>query len=168
MKRFFVPVTLFLSISIVAIIFLSVAKTQNMVVVKEGNIEKKPLEIVLGKYQDSDCGMVIEEIDFASQVVLPDGKTLFFHDHGGMVNWLKDKNIKDSATIWVYTLDTNEWVDGKNAYYSLNETTPMGYGFGAYSADGEGRVDFTEMRDRMLRGENLTNPKTRALILGGE
>lgn len=136
-----------------------------MVVVKEGNLEKIPLKIELGKYQDSDCGMVIDDLAYASQVVAPDGKSWFFHDHGGFVNWLENKSFKDEAVIWVMSRDTQEWIDGREAHYSLSETTPMGYGFGAYKEKRDGSVSFEEMSLRVLRGETMNNPKIRQQLL---
>ena len=62
--------------------------------------------------------------------------------------------------------DTHRWIDARKAFYSLNDITPMGYGFGAYEKDGAGRVDFKTMRLRMLRGETLNNPFIRQQILG--
>ena len=91
-------------ISVIVIIFLSLAKNQNMTVIHEGNLERLPIEMKLNKYQDSDCGMVIEDLEYASQVVAPSGKTWFFHDHGGFINWLKDKDFKQDAAIWVMSL----------------------------------------------------------------
>jgi len=65
-------------VGIIVALFLSLAKVQNMVVIKEGNLQKLPLEIVLHKYQDSDCGMVIDDLTYSSEVVAPDGKHGFF------------------------------------------------------------------------------------------
>ncbi len=44
--------------------------------------------------------------------------------------------------------------------------TPMHYGFGAYENLKEGMIDFNEMRLRMLRGENMSDPKIRKKLLG--
>ena len=153
-------------IVIVVLTFVFLSNTQNMVVVKEGNIEAKPLQITLGKYQDSDCGMLIDELTYASQVVSPKGRTWFFHDHGGMVNWIKDKPFKDNGTIWVMAKDTNRYIDGRKAFYSRTDNTPMGYGFGAYENYQEGLIDFNTMFLYMVRGEDLNNPKIRALLIG--
>jgi len=153
-------------VAIIVAVFLSLGKTQQMVVIKEGNLEKTPLTIVLNKYQDSDCGMVIEDLTYVSQVIAPDGKTWFFHDHGGFVNWLKDKDFKDKATIWVMSRDTNKWINAREAYYSLNEITPMGYGFGAYAMNQKNFVDFETMSLKMLRGETMNNPKIKQKLLG--
>lgn len=160
---FIIIITLVL---IIVALFLSLGKSQQMVVIREGNIEKIPLKIELHKYQDSDCGMVIDEISYASQVVAPSGKTWFFHDHGGFVHWLEDKPFRDEAIIWVYSKDTKEWIDGKKALYSRSDITPMGYGFGAYKHKQEGFISYEQMRLKMLRGETMNNPKIKKQLLG--
>ena len=166
MKKILPILTLVIIILIIVIIFLSMSNKKQMVVLKEGNTTQMPLEIVLGKYQDSDCGMVINKMDFVSQVVSNDGKTWFFHDHGGMANWLRTKEFKDSAKIWVMSKDTNKYIDGRTAFYSTTEATPMRYGFGAYENKQNGFITFEEMSLRMLRNETMANPVYRKELLG--
>ena len=166
MKKITPFLIIFIFVGIIVALFLSLGKVQQMVVIKEGNIEKKALPIVLNKYQDSDCGMVIEDMTYVSQVIAPDGKTWFFHDHGGFIHWLEDKPFKDTAVIWVMSKDTQKWINAREAYYSLNDITPMGYGFGAYEKNNESFVDFNNMRLKMLRGETMNNPKIRKKLLG--
>lgn len=150
---------------LIVVLFLSLASKQKMVTIMEGNIARQPIPIVLHHFQDSECGMVIDEINYASQVVAPDGKTWFFHDHGGMVKWLERKHFKKDAMIWVHSLDTQQWIDGRNAYYTRDEITPMEYGFGAYERSSEGRIDFETMRLLTLRGETIANPTIRQQLL---
>lgn len=166
MKKILPFLTIIVIIAIIIIIFLSMSNAKQMVVLKEGNISQTPLEIILGKYQDSDCGMTIDKMDYVSQVVVPDGKTWFFHDHGGMANWLKDKTFKDSAKIWVMTIDTKKYIDGRIAWYSRTDATPMGYGFGAYENKQDGFITFEEMTLKMLRNESLKNPYIKKELLG--
>jgi len=153
-------------IALIVVLFLSLGKSQKMVVIKEGNLQKVPLKMEPNKCQDSFCGMVITELTYASQVVAPDGKTWFFHDHGDFVEWLKDKPFQKDAVIWVRSRDTNKWIDGRKAFYTVNELTPMGYGFGAYEQKGEGMIDFETMRLKVLRGETMKDPKIRKQLLG--
>ena len=160
---FLVIITL---IIIIVSIFLSLASADRMVVVHEGNLKRIPIEMELNKYQDSDCGMVIVDLHYASQVVAKNGKTWFFHDHGGFVHWLKDKDFKDDVVIWVMSRDTKKWIDGKKAFYSLTDVTPMGYGFGAYEKKQIGFVNYDTMRLRMLRGETMNNPYIKQQLLG--
>ncbi|MGM0533491.1 MAG: hypothetical protein ACQERK_03235 [Campylobacterota bacterium] len=161
-------VTVGLLLAVIGLIVISMAQKQQMVVTKEGNTAQKPLPIKLGSYQDSDCGMIIEDLTYASQVIAPGGRTWFFHDHGGMAHWLENKEFAKDAVIWVYTKDTKRWIDGKEAWYSLTDDTPMNYGFGAYEHKQEGFVDFATMQRRMLQGRTLNNPKVKRQLLGSD
>ncbi|OPX26753.1 MAG: hypothetical protein B1H07_03670 [Campylobacteraceae bacterium 4484_166] len=153
------------AILIIVFIFISISSSQNMTVVKTDNYSKKPISIVLGKFQDSDCGMVIDSLAYASQVVSNDGKTWFFHDHGGMVHWISDKAFKDTAYIYVMSKDTKRWISGRTAWYSRTDTTPMLYGFGAYENKKQNLIDFETMSLYMLRGETMANAKYRQILL---
>ncbi len=166
MKKILPFITLIIIIAIIIIIFLSMSNAKQMVVLKEGNTTLTPLEIILGKYQDSDCGMVIDKMDYVSQVIAPDGKTWFFHDHGGMANWLKDKSFKDDAKIWVMTIDTKQYINARTAWYSRTDNTPMRYGFGAYEVKKDGFITFDEMGLKVLRNETLRNPYIQKELLG--
>jgi nitrous oxide reductase accessory protein NosL len=168
MKKIMPFLIVFLIVSIIVVLFISLASSQQMIVVQEGNLKRLPLVMELNKYQDSDCGMVIKNFEDASQVIALDGKTWFFHDHGDFVHWLKDKDFKDNVVIWVMSRDTKKWIDGKTAFYSLTDTTPMGFGFGAYEKKADSFVDFETMKLRMLRGETLKNPLIKKQLLHGE
>ncbi|MBU0720476.1 nitrous oxide reductase accessory protein NosL [bacterium] len=166
MKKIMPIVVIAVLLALIIVTFLSLASSQNMIVIREGNLKMLPLEMELNKYQDSDCGMVIEDLHYASQVIAPNGKTWFFHDHGGFVHWLEDKSFKEDAVIWVMSRDTQKWIDAKKAFYSLRDKTPMGYGFGAYEIRKAAHVDYDTMRLRMLRGETLNNPFIKKQLLG--
>ncbi len=152
-------------IVIIVIIFLTLAKKQQMITVIKGNIDKKPIDITLYKYQDTQCGMVIDSIKYVSEVISPIGKTWFFHDHGNMIKWLEARDFKDRATIWVHSIDTGRWIDAKEAYYTRDENTPMHYGFGAYENKRDNTISFDKMRILTLRGETMANPNIRKELL---
>jgi hypothetical protein len=99
--------------------------------------------------------MPIEGKKYAGEVVAPDGKTWFFDDVGCLGAWIADQRFKEKAVIWVFTIDSKCWLDGREAWYSVFESTPMGYGFGAYEKKGEGMINFDTMVERMVKGENL-------------
>jgi len=165
MKKIAPYLIIILFIALIIGIFLSLAKVQHMVVIKEGNLQRVPLPIELKKYQDSDCGMVIEDMTYVSEVIAPDGKTWFFHDHGGMVNWLKSKSFKDDAIIWSMTKNTKRWMDAKKLWYSRTDITPMEYGFGAYEKKQNNFINFNTMFLYMARGEHLGNPYIKKQLL---
>jgi hypothetical protein len=83
-----------------------------------------------------------------------------------MVKWLSAKELV-GAKIWVMSRDTHRWVEAKDSYFSVDDKTAMGYGFGAYEHNSSKRVDFDTMRLRMLRGETLLNPLIRKQVSGG-
>ena len=169
MKKNLVSVlTIIVIIAIIVVLFVSMSNVQKMVVVQTGNIDKKHIEIVVGKFQDSDCGMVIDDLTYSSQAISPNGKTWFFHDHGGLVNWLENKNFKDDAVIWVRSKDTLKWIDGRKAWYSRTDITPMFYGFGAYENKDAKHITYEQMRIFMLRGETMANPHIKKQLLGNK
>ncbi len=153
-------------VAIIAGIFVSMAKKEAPITIVSGNAAKKPLPIKYNKTNDTECAMLIKSDRNAAEVVAPDGRTWFFDDPGCMVKWLKDKPFKDKATLWVHTLDTKRWIDARKAWYGVKDHTEMHYGFGAREKPASDRIGFKEMYLRMLRGENLTNPKIRKKLLG--
>lgn len=167
MKKKFIPfvVIAIISIAIVAT-FLSLASAKKFIVTQNGDLAQLPILMQAGIFQDSDCGMVINDMRDISQIITKSGKIWFFHDHGGMAKWLEDKEFKESAKIWVMSRDTKKWIDGRAAYYSLADETAMGRGFGAYENFREEYVDFDTMRLKMLRGETLRNPLIKKQLLG--
>ncbi len=165
-KKKLTPLVFILLIIIaIVVLFISMSNTQHMIVRVDGNSDKKPIKIDFVHYQDSDCGMVIEGLKYTSEVVSPSGTTWFFHDHGGMVHWLEQRSFKDKATIWVHSIDTNKWIDGRKAWYSRDEITPMNNGFGAYQHKKDGLISFDQMRLYMLRGETMNNPAIQKKLL---
>lgn len=159
-------ITVFFVISIVTLL-IWLAKSDGVIVTTKGNSAQIPVDMKIGAYEDSDCKMVINDLQDASQIISNDGQSWFFHDHGGMVKWLSTKELA-GAKIWVMSRDTHKWIEAKNSYFSVDDKTAMGYGFGAYEQNGSKRVDFDTMRLRMLRGETLLNPLIRKQVFGGK
>jgi len=158
-------VTLFF-MAIIAMIVISMAKEEQPVTIAKGNVEMKALPIKLNFTNDTECKMLIKSEENTAQVAIPDGRTWFFDDPGCMVLWLKGKPFKDSAKLWVRTLDSKKWVDAKMAHYGVTDHTAMHYGFGAREQATDKTIEYDEMRLRMLRGENLTDPKIRKKLTG--
>ena len=134
------------------------------------NTKKIPLKIIPNKMQDPQCHMYLSTKDFAVEVITKDYKTHFFDDPGCSILWMKAQNIdpKD-VTIWAYATDTKKWINAKKAHYSISDfETPMHYGFAPWENNRKNSINFDEMRLRMLRGENMTNPKIRKKILQEE
>lgn len=162
-KPILVIVTL---IVVIVLIFTLLGKSQQMIVVEAGNRNLQAVDMTPGKFQGSECGMVITDLRYASQVVARDGKTWFFDDIGCMAAWLSARPFKDEAMVWVHDLESGAWIDGRQAWYSRTDQTPMSYGFGAHKAYQEGYINFSAMVEAMLKGETMANLSFRKQIMG--
>jgi len=131
------------------------------------NKEAVPLEFKDNKIQCSSCKMYLVGKNFTMQAITSDHKTHFFDDPGCLALWTKKQHLDlKNLVIWAYTIDTKRYINAKKAYYSIYDfEDPMHYGFGAYEKPKKGFIDFATMRAKMLRGENMTNPKIRKKIL---
>ncbi|MCF7922902.1 MAG: hypothetical protein K9M55_09405 [Candidatus Marinimicrobia bacterium] len=157
MKTFKPILFILIFIGVIISLFLLLGKSQQMTVVYEGNANRDPVKMTPGHFQCSECGMLINDLNYSSQVIVPDGRTWFFDDHGCMAAWLSAKPFKDEVIIWVKDLPSGEWIDGNLAWYSRNDQTPMSYGFGAYRTHREGLIAFAAMQQAMLKGETMAN-----------
>ncbi len=166
MKKILPALTVIVLIVIIIIIFLSMSNEKRMTVIYEGNHKHVPIDIQLGHFQDTQCGMTITSLKHSAQVVSPSGKTWFFDDTGCMALWYKNIKFQKEAVIWVYSNDTNKYVNGKEAWYNKTDATTMGYGFGAYENKKAKMISFDEMLLKMYRGESLANPLIRKKLLG--
>lgn len=166
LKKLLPLVIILMILSIIAVVFVSMAKNDQPVAIVKGNMEMKALPLKVNFTNDSYCKMLITTERNSMQVVSPDGNTWFFDDPGCMILWLQEQSFKDDAKIWVHSIDSNKWIDAKTAWYGIKDHTEMGYGFGAREQKTEGSINFKEMQLRMLRGENLANPKIRKKLLG--
>ena len=93
---------------------------------------KGPIDIMPGDTCDF-CKMHITEVKFAGEYILKDGRVKKFDDLGCLaLSYVKDKeNVKE---IWVKDFETGKWLRAEDAVFSGGFTTPMAWGFVAFSA----------------------------------
>jgi len=166
MKKLTPVIITALVVVVVAFLVIDRAKQLRHVAVLKGNDSRTPVEFVGDHFQGAQCGMVLSQVEDSAQAVAPDGKTWFFDDVGCLALWLEDNKHRDEMVLWVYTRDTREWLDGRLAWYSRTDQTPMNYGFAAFQDQTDDRIAFPDMYAKMLRDENLNNPSTRKELLG--
>ncbi len=145
-------------ISLIVTLFLSMAGNPHPEVLLTGNRDQKAVDLFPGAYQCTECKMVIRDIPFSAQAAAPDGTTRFFDDIGCLVRWIDESPAASRSALWVFALDTRRWVDAREAWYSVSESTPMHYGFGAHERVCTGCIGFRELIERMRKGEHLANP----------
>jgi hypothetical protein len=154
-----------LFIIIIAILGYSLMQKNNPIEVVRGNLSYKPIPFTLEKTDDTICKMLIRSYKGSSQAIKENGDTYFFNDIGCMMIWLKEQPHRDKIKLWVYTSDTNRWLDAKLAHYTTQDRTVIGYGFSAYEEKLDKSISFDKMRERMDRDEHLLNPKVRKRLL---
>ena len=151
---------------VLVLILFSTTSFEQSIVVVQNNHKKEPILITPHKYKDRFCNMTIEDTTYSAQVVLENEDTLFFDDIGCLVLWLNEQSNKEKIVLWVWAKDTNKYIDAKKAWYSLTDSTPMHYGFGAYKTKQNHYINFDIMSDKMLQGITMANPKIRKELLG--
>lgn len=161
---------IFLLLGVVSLLLFTMDIAESRVLVRHGNTQKEPLEIVLEKYICTESKMPIVELFNSAQAVLPNGDTYFFNDIGNVLLWLNRQKNRDEIVVWVYAQDTERYVLAQNAWYSRVGITPMGYGFSAYEYRVYGQSDyyFSEVQLFAIRGETLLHPMINELILNNK
>jgi len=113
------------------------------------------------------CNMELPKSNIHTSTINDNGTIQYFDDVGCMILWAKDNDF-DFANMKtkIFTNDTKKYINSFDAFYTINEKTPMSYGFSAYEIKKEDTISFDEVIMRMLRGEHMANPKIRKQILG--
>lgn len=164
-KYFWHILSYLLLLCIVGIISYSLYKSDEPVSVVYGNKTHSPLNFILNKTNDTISKMLIRDKENACEVVLTNGETWFFAEPGDMIIWLNEKSFRAKAYEWVYTIDTNRWIEAHIAWYGVRDKTIMGYGFAAREHQCKECINYQEMRRKMLHGETLLNPRIRKHLL---
>ena len=113
------------------------------------------------------CNMEIPTSNLHTATIKDDGDTHYFDDPGCMILWAKKQGMDcNGIKARIFSNDTKKYIKVTEAFYTINEKTPMLYGFCAYENKQENSIDFKEVKMRMLRGEHMANPKIRKHILG--
>ncbi len=160
MKKVLKPLTIVLLLILaISTVVLMQAEKPHPKVVLTGNIEKRAVNIFPHAYQCSRCKMDIVDTNFSAQLVEDDGKTIFFDDIGCLALWVAEHPMSKKRKLWVFALDTKEWIDANSAHYTISENTPMHYGFGAYEENRAGTIDFDTVIERMKEGKHMANPE---------
>ena len=111
---------------------------KQMTVIHTGNNTFQPIQIIPNHFQDTQCGMTLVSDKHSAQAISPEGKTWFFDDVGCLALWYNNIKFQKEAILWVYTNDTNEYIDARTAWFNRTDTTPMGHGFGAFKNKQDG------------------------------
>ena len=91
MKSSFATVLL---LGVLALLIVTMDISETRVLVRHGNTQKEPLEIVLEKYICIESRVPIVELFNSAQAILPSGDTYFFNDVGNVFLWLERVGVR--------------------------------------------------------------------------
>lgn len=125
-----------------------------------------PPDLNIGRDVCDRCGMIIEDVRFASGYRLADGTSKVFDDIGGMFVWAELAGDLDEARMWVHDYHSEEWIAASTAtfVFSPDILTPMAFGIAAFvdpgaaeefAADGEAHVHTWEDVLEMARAGEI-------------
>lgn len=117
--------------------------------------EPKPPEIAYGRDMCDACGMIISEPQFASALLLNDGKTLKFDDAGEMFAYTQN-HPELSVRVWfVHDYISRGWINGQTASYVVSSSlqTPMGTGVAAFSDRSSAQAHSDRLNGKVLEFE---------------
>ena len=94
----------------------------------------RPGEIRYGSDVCAECRMIIGEKRFSAAAADTQGEILKFDDIGCM-RMHESKAGAAPSSYWVHDHATEEWINGKDAFFVQADglITPMGYGLAAFS-----------------------------------
>lgn len=94
-----------------------------------GTKEVKPVAINEKTDICEVCNMQVVDDQFATQLILENGKSLVFDDIGCMHQWVQENADKKIAAQFVRDYNDKEWVSKDEATYVYNPSiiTPMAY-----------------------------------------
>ncbi len=75
------------------------------------------------------CKMAISQLEFATEIVTPDGEVYKFDDIGCMIEFSRMRDLPKGSVMFVRDFYTREWVKIQEAYFVRSEKiqTPMNY-----------------------------------------
>jgi nitrous oxide reductase accessory protein NosL len=82
----------------------------------------------------TECGMMVDVKSVFAAKMVQGEKTNYFCDIGDMLSYVKRKGA-EGASVEVKDFDSNEWVNGRKAFFVNAEKkfkTPMGWGIAAF------------------------------------
>ncbi|WP_342432985.1 nitrous oxide reductase accessory protein NosL [Neobacillus sp. FSL H8-0543] len=105
------------------------------------------------------CNMAIKDDQFATQIILENGKAIVFDDLGCMYKWMKENEEKKIAKSYVKDYQSKEWLEADMAFFVYDKPTktPMAYNVIAFSTEEDAQKFITENDGKLLTSDELDN-----------
>ena len=117
----------------------------------------KPVEINPEMDTCANCNMSVADNQFATEIILENGKTFVFDDIGCMFNWTDENPDKEINKSFVRDYQTNEWIDVEESYFVYGEDikTPMSFNVISFEDQSNAKKFVEESGGELLTYEDL-------------
>jgi copper chaperone NosL len=122
-----------------------------------GKQEYKPVAIKEKTDKCEICHMAVKNNQFATEIILENGKSMVFDDIGCMYKWMKENKDKKIANSFVKDYESKDWIDPEKASYVYDKPikTPMAYNVISFSAKKDAQTFIDKNGGSILTYENL-------------
>lgn len=103
------------------------------------------------------CSMAVKDNQFATEIILENGKTMKFDDIGCMNKWIEDNKDQKQSIAYVRDYESKKWVDYKKASYVYDKTikTPMAYNIISFINKNDAQMFIDSNTGKLLTYEQL-------------
>lgn len=103
------------------------------------------------------CNMAVKDNQYATEVILDNGKTMKFDDIGCMNKWMNENKEQKRSIAYVRDYDTKKWIDYEKAYYVYDQTikTPMAYNVISFVKKDDAQTFIDNNTGKLLSYEQL-------------
>lgn len=122
-----------------------------------GPKETVPVAINAKNDKCAQCNMAVVDDQFATQVVLKNGKTYTFDDIGCMFKWVKDNPEEEIAAQFVRDYETQKWIKAENATYVYERSikTPMAYNVITFSKEEKAKKFAADLNATVMKSTEM-------------
>lgn len=121
----------------------------------DSTIDTSAKEVKYDREVCERCKMILSERNYAVQLINPsNGKRYYYDDIGCAILWFDEEHIEweKDAIIYVADVQTGEWINAYEAFWTYGAVTPMDFGFSAnkYKQEDKENFSYNYVRDRVL------------------
>ncbi|PFZ07556.1 hypothetical protein COL60_18660 [Bacillus pseudomycoides] len=126
-----------------------------------GKKEVKPVAIEEKNDKCTVCNMSVTNNQFATEVILDNGKAVKFADIGCMYNWMDSHKDNKLQARFVRDYNSKEWTELEKATFVYDKTirTPMAYNVISFQNKGDAEKFLSQNKGEMLTVKDLENHK---------
>ncbi|NWQ42397.1 nitrous oxide reductase accessory protein NosL [Bacillus sp. EB106-08-02-XG196] len=103
------------------------------------------------------CNMQVKDNQFATEIILKNGKAIVFDDIGCMNQWMKENENEKVDAKFVRDYSTSEWIEMENATYVYGKAikTPMAYNIISFTTKDDAQNFIVENEGSLLTYTDL-------------